>query len=77
MDAFARGLIVADKLIKQTNFRKMRKERYASFDSGEGARFEKGELRLEELAKLAGQYGEPKKTSGKQELYENIINQIL
>lgn len=77
MDAFARGLIVADKLLTQSNFRKMKNERYSSFDSGEGSRFEKGELRLEKLAELAAQNGEPKKISGKQELYENIINQFL
>lgn len=77
MDAFARGLIIADRLISQTSFRKMRNERYKSFDSGDGARFERGELSLEALAKLAVQNGEPKRISGKQELYENLINQFL
>lgn len=77
MDTFARGLITADKLLTQSDFRKMRNDRYASFDSGDGARFEKGGLSLEALRDLAEQKGEPKKISGKQELYENLINQFL
>ncbi len=77
MDAFARGLIVADKLLTQSNFRKMRNERYNSFNSGDGAKFEKGELTLENLRDIAVKVGEPKLISGKQELYENLMNQFL
>jgi hypothetical protein len=33
---------------------KMRKARYSSFDSGDGARIEKGELGLAEMAKNGG-----------------------
>jgi len=55
----------------------MKKERYSSFDSGDGARFEKGELGLVELAKIAEEIGEPKMISGKQELYESLINQYI
>jgi xylose isomerase len=77
MDAFAKGLIVADRLLTQSNFRKMRDERYKSFDSGDGARFEKGELSLSDLRELAIKNGEPKLVSGKQELYENLINQYI
>jgi xylose isomerase len=55
----------------------MKKERYASFDSGNGAKFEKGDLGLAELAKLAEDIGEPEQVSGKQELYESLINRYL
>ncbi|KGO84823.1 xylose isomerase, partial [Flavobacterium rivuli WB 3.3-2 = DSM 21788] len=73
MDIFARGLISADHIIKNTNYMQLRKERYASFDSGKGARFEKGELTLENLSEIARQNGEPQPKSGRQELFEQII----
>jgi xylose isomerase len=34
-------------------------------------------LSLEDLANYAESHGEPPQTSGKQELYENIINQYI
>jgi xylose isomerase len=77
MDAFARALIVADKIRTDSDFLKMRKERYVSFDSGDGADFEAGKLSLEDLRDLAIKNGEPLQISGKQELYESIINQYI
>ncbi|MEG8948131.1 xylose isomerase [Rosettibacter firmus] len=77
MDAFARALITAEKILNESDYRKIRKERYASFDSGDGAKFEKGELTLEDLRELAIKYGEPKLISGKQELLEQIINMYI
>ena len=77
MDTFARALIVADKVRTDSDFLKMRKERYASFDSGDGANFEDGKLTLEDLRELAIKMGEPEQISGKQELYESIINQYI
>ena len=38
-DTFARALITADKIITSSPYKKLRKERYASFDDGKGARF--------------------------------------
>lgn len=73
MDAFARGLIAADHVLQNTDYKKLRKDRYASFDNGNGAKFEKGELSLEEISKIARELGEPKQISGKQELYEQIV----
>jgi len=73
MDAFARGLISADHILENTDYKKLRKERYESFDSGNGAKFEKGQLSLEEISKIARESGEPKQISGKQELFEQII----
>jgi len=77
MDTFARGLLAADHILTKTNFKQMREDRYISFDSGEGAAFEKGELDLEALRNLAAENGEPKKTSGKQELFESILTQYI
>lgn len=73
MDTFARGLICADHILQNTEYKKLRKERYASFDSGNGALFEQGKLSLEEVATIAKTNGEPEQISGKQELYEQII----
>ena len=77
MDMFARGLIAADKLLQASPLQEMRKARYASFDSGRGAAFERGELSLEELHDLVSSTGEPEQRSGQQELYENIVNRSL
>jgi xylose isomerase len=77
MDVFARALLVADAIRSDSDFMKMRKERYASFDAGDGAAFEKGKLSLEELRELALKNGEPAQISGKQELYESILNQFI
>jgi xylose isomerase len=77
MDAFARALIIAADILEKSDYRKWRKERYASFDSGEGKAFEDGKLTLEDLRKIALRDGEPKQISGKQELYEMIINHYI
>jgi xylose isomerase len=77
MDAFARAFEITLDLLENSPFRKMRRERYASFDSGNGARFEQGELSLEGLSELTKVYGKPGQISGKQELYEAIINQYI
>ncbi len=77
MDALARGLEIADKIISDSGLIEMRKERYASFDSGDGATFEAGELDLVALRDLAARNGEPDKLSGKQELYEAIVNHYI
>ena len=77
MDTFARALIIADNLLQNSDLEAMRAERYASFDGGDGARFEKGELSLEALAAIGDAAGEPALTSGRQELYENLVNQYI
>lgn len=77
MDTFARALIIADKIIQGGPIESMRKERYASFDSGDGAKFDTGKMDLEALAKIGNSRGEPAQTSGQQELYENIINRFI
>jgi xylose isomerase len=77
MDTFAAGLEAAHRLITGGKIIDFVKNRYASFDSGDGAKFEKGELKLEDLAKIGGDYGTIGITSGKQERLENILNQYL
>lgn len=77
MDAFARAYQIAYEILEKSAYKKMRTERYASFDSGKGKEFEEGKLKLEDLRKLADEMGEPKQISAKQELYESIINQYM
>ena len=77
MDIFARALLVADKILTESPYPNMRKVRYTSFDSGDGAKFEAGRLKLEDLHRIASESGEPDLRSGKQELYENILNQFM
>lgn len=77
IDAFARALVTADAILQKSPYTLMRENRYASFDSGNGKAFENGELSLEDLAKLAIENGEPEQISGKQERFENIINQYI
>ncbi|HKI88084.1 MAG TPA: hypothetical protein VKA38_03590, partial [Draconibacterium sp.] len=74
MDVFARGLLIADKILSDSDYLAMRKNRYVSFDSGKGADFESGRLSLENLREIAKEAGEPKQISGKQELLEQLIN---
>lgn len=76
-DVFARGLLAADKIISSSKYTQMRKERYASFDNGKGKDFEDGKLSMKDLYELAKANGELPLTSGKQELYENLINQYV
>jgi xylose isomerase len=77
MDTFARALIIADKILKDSDYLKMRKKRYESFDKGAGKDFEKGKLTLGKLRDIAEELGEPETRSGKQELYEQLINMYL
>ena len=73
MDAMARALESAAAIIEDGRLCNMVKERYASFDAGKGKEFEDGKLSLEDIVSYAKQNGEPKQTSGKQELYEAIL----
>ena len=77
IDAFARALIVADNVLTKSDYKKIRAERYASFNSGEGNAFEEGKLSLEELRRFAVENGEPEIRSGRQEYLENIINRFI
>ncbi|OIR14253.1 xylose isomerase [mine drainage metagenome] len=77
IDTFARALIVADNILQKSEYKKIRSDRYTSFDNGKGKEYEEGKLSLEDLRNFAVQNGEPKVTSGKQEFLENIINRFI
>ena len=77
MDVFARALICAADMLEHSDYKKMRAERYATFDTGEGKDFEEGRLTLEDLRRIALRDGEPRQISGKQELYETLVNMYI
>lgn len=77
MDAFAKGLLVAADVLENSDYQKLRTERYSSFDSGSGKSFEEGTLTLEDLQTIAYEIGEPQPKSGKQELFEAIVNMYI
>lgn len=78
MDVFARALEAAAAILEKSPYLQMLKERYASFDSGKGKAFEEGKLSLEDLRAYALSLGrEPAQISGKQELYEAIVNMYI
>lgn len=77
IDVFARAMLAADAILSTSAYRQMRRDRYASFDSGEGLSFEQGRFSLEELAGIARRNGEPAQRSGKQEMFENLLNRFV
>jgi xylose isomerase len=77
IDTFARALITADAILAKSDYKKIRTDRYASFDAGKGAEYEAGKLSLEDLRAYAIENGEPALTSGKQEYLENIVNRFI
>ncbi len=77
IDTFARALITADAILQKSDYRKIRADRYASYDNGKGKEFEEGKLTLENLREYATANGEPKVKSGRQEFIENIINRFI
>jgi xylose isomerase len=77
MDIFARALLTAEVILEKSAYKKIRKERYASFDGGKGKEFEEGKLTLENLRTYAIENGEPAMKSGKQEYLENIVNRFI
>ena len=77
MDVFARGLLVADKILNQSDYLQRRKARYSSYDSGKGAEFEAGKLSFTDLYQIAKEVGEPRQISGKQELLEQLLGSYI
>jgi len=76
MDVFARALIAADAILQKSAYKKMRSDRYSSFDAGDGQVFEAGKMDMSSLAAIGMKSEEPALQSGQQELYENILNQF-
>jgi len=77
MDTFAHALLTANELLTNSEYPTLLSDRYSSFDSGSGKKFEKGSMTLDELKKLALKNGEPDQISGKQEYFENLINRYI
>ncbi|TRX61204.1 xylose isomerase [Fulvivirga sp. M361] len=77
MDAFARALLVADQILTNSDYQKLKQKRYQSFSSEQGKAFESGEMDLKALAELGRNTDDLTPSSGKQELFENIINQYI
>ena len=77
MDTFARSLMIANDILEKSQYKALRDKRYVSFTTGEGKKFEDGQLTLEDLRNYAVKNGEPEQISGKQELYESIINDYI
>ena len=77
MDTLARGLMIASNILKDPFYIELKSNRYSSFDSGDGHSFEKGGVNLEQLAELAQKTIELDQISGKQELYEMLINKHI
>ena len=73
MDTLARALLNAADILENSELPAMKKQRYASFDSGIGKDFEDGKLTFEQVYEYGKKIGEPKQTSGKQEKYEAIV----
>jgi xylose isomerase len=76
MDAMARALLIAADIIENSPYEQMLKERYSSYDSGMGKEFEEGKLTLEQVVEYAHS-NYPEQKSGKQELYEAIVNMYI
>ena len=79
MDAFAAGLVIADRMIADRRISAFVKKRYISFNTPEGVKFAGGKMSLEQLAAIGAKngYGKTGLKSGKQEYLENVVNQYL
>src|SRR5688572_15775652 len=78
MDTFARGLKIAAAIRKDGRLAQFVKERYSSWDTGLGARIEKGKTDFAELEAYMLKKGEAAPNgSGRQELLEALINEFI
>jgi xylose isomerase len=77
MDAFARGLLVADRIINDKALSDFIDERYKSYYSGIGEKMMSGSAGLEEVEKWVLENNQPAAKSGRQEMLENIINSYI
>ncbi|MGC8862189.1 MAG: xylose isomerase [Armatimonadota bacterium] len=77
MDAFARGLKIAARLIEDKVLDGFVSERYAGWESQLGRQIESRQIGLEELEQYTLQHGEPEVKSGRQELIENVLNEYI
>ncbi len=77
MDAFARGLKNASRIIKDKRLERFVTNRYKGWDSGIGTKIEKGKVGFAELEAYTLKNGEPTSASGRQEFLENLLNEFI
>lgn len=78
MDAFARGLKVAQAMLSEGALQNFIDQRYATWDTGIGAKIEAGQVGFAELEAYMLEKGEVSANlSGRQELLENVVNRYL
>lgn len=78
MDAFARGLKIAAAIRKDGRLAEFVRQRYSSWDSGIGAKIERGQTNFKELEAYMLKKGDAApNASGRQEFLENLINEFI
>jgi xylose isomerase len=78
MDVLARGLIIAEKMIKDGALQKKVEDRYAGWNTELGRSILSGKKTLADIADLAlAQNLDPKHRSGRQEALENLVNRYI
>ena len=77
MDAFARSLVIANEILSDSPYVKLKSDRYKSFSEADGVSFEEGKLSLSDLRTIALSSAEIEVISGKQELFEQLINMYI
>ena len=77
IDVFAKGLLVAEKIINDGVLDKWRNDRYSSYNQGIGKQIEQSTTNFYELEKWLKNNGDPEAKSGKQEQFENLFVSYL
>ncbi|MHC5124381.1 MAG: xylose isomerase, partial [Planctomycetota bacterium] len=77
MDAFARGLKNAAKMLRGKKFERAIQKRYAGWDTAFGKKIETKQIGFKELEAYTLKNGEPKVQSGRQEMLENMLNDYV
>ena len=77
MDAFARGLSIAQKIIDDGILADFKSARYAGYKEGIGKKIMDGRAGFVELEAFILENGEPTLKSGRQEYLENVINDYI
>lgn len=77
MDAFAKGLKIAYKMVQDGKFDKFVAERYQSYKTGIGSDIVAGKVGFKELEKYALENSSLKNTSGRQEMLEAMLNNYI
>lgn len=77
MDAFAKGLKIAYRIIEDGKIDGFVAERYSSYTSGIGKDIAEGKVGFKELEKYALEHDQIKNCSGRQELLETMLNKYI